>query len=477
LDDIKTALNGIKTEISGIKTAFDGLKASVEAQTTALNAIVTAIGDTNATLAQIKTALNEIKTEISGITTVLNSLKMTMEAQTALLDAIATAIANTNMSLGDIKTELAGIKTTLGEINTSIGSLNLSLTGTNTILTAISQILIGQGESLDSVTAVLEEIRDALIAGLSCSCSGTCSCGGCLCGGAVEPPKVITYTVTSNISPADFAAHDTDSAYNTTYWVIEFSEAVSSVAWLDGYVYSVTFTGSGTTWRTSGIPSGTGTPNVGVVSADGYPITHSNVSIRLKGTGTAANTVIDESVHYAPVYRAKPMPAVVTITEYRYDSSGFTNVQPFQRSDTATYNLTWYLKYTTWQSTDNGGTWSQLGGTTTLNNFGKWAIDGSNNGNYITFGQSGSYPNRAASIKIGSYVSGTYVANDTAPRDIGNGNEWNLNTGLDFNDDYAALGFEIKNMPSVTVPLYFSTYQIGTTTKSNYQAITFKIKN
>ncbi|MDR0450454.1 MAG: hypothetical protein LBH26_04230, partial [Treponema sp.] len=195
-----------------------------------------------------------------------------------------------------------------------------------------------------------------------------------------------------------------------------------------------------------------------------------------KGTGTAANTVIDESVHYAPVYRARPPATTVTITERRYTGSGFTNSQPFPRGNSV-YNLSWYLDYTTWESTDNGDNWTQVGGTTRLVNFGKWAIDATNNGNYLDFQQSGSYLslNRAASIKIGPYVSGTYVGTDTAPRTPGK--VWTLNTALDFNEDYAALGFEIKNMPKATVPVYLWNWQVGTTTKSNYQAITFQIRN
>jgi methyl-accepting chemotaxis protein len=485
LDAIKIALNGIKDEIAGIKTALNGLAASMDAQTAVLNAIVTAIGDTNATLGDIKDKLGEIKTEIIGVTTALNHLSEIADAQALFLNAIAKAIDATNVNLEDIKDELAGINTTLGDINIAIDALNVTVAGGNNVLMAISQTLIDQGGSLDSIIAVLEEIRDALNAGLSCPCSpGTCSCGGCLCGSAIEPPTVITYTVTSNVSKAEFDAHNTDYQYRTLSWVIEFSEPVSSVDWLDGPppYHTGGFTGSGTTWETLIPQYG---PKLGewdggiLVSNDGYSIPYDSVAIRLKGTGIAPNTAIDESVHFGPVYREKaPEAPPNLLKEYWYHSSGFTNAQPFQRSDSVTYTLSWYLKYTTRESIDNGLTWNPVG-ETTLNNFGKWAIDGTNNGNYITFQQSGSYSNnnRTASIKIGSFVSGTYVKNDKAPRAIGSGNTWDLNTGLDFNEDLAALGFEIKGMPSATIPLYLLSWQIGTTTKSNYQALTFKIKN
>ncbi|MDR0450481.1 MAG: hypothetical protein LBH26_04370 [Treponema sp.] len=251
-------INGIKAELSAIGVAvanqnsiLDDIVAAITASKTDLTGVIAGLED-------IKDELAGIKGEIAGVKTELVNLGINSAAQNVILGQIVTELTTTNTTLVEIKAAMDGIKITLDSINSSIVALNLTTTGTNNILTAISQTLIVQGTSLDGVIAVLEEIKDALITGLTCTCSGaSCSCGGCLCGGGAEPPRVITYTITSNISETDFNAHDTDPAYNTAHWVIEFSEAVSSVEWLNNDYPSVGFTGSGTTWQTTTIPHGT----------------------------------------------------------------------------------------------------------------------------------------------------------------------------------------------------------------------------
>jgi hypothetical protein len=181
------------------------------------------------------------------------------------------------------------------------------------------------------------------------------------------------------------------------------------------------------------------------------------------------------------VYKYDPQIPVVTTYKYIYKSSGVRNTMPLLRHQT--HNLDWYLTYAK-ETYEDGVKKSSV--DVTLEEFGSFIIDGSNDvlgsdkdTDYVRFRQSGSWVNpnnstRTASLRVGTYKSGTYMDNDTPSRDSG---QWEFYTGLNFSTDLSALGINIENMPSAEVPLYIWGYQIGKTTRKNYLPVTFTIQN
>ncbi|MDR1970282.1 MAG: hypothetical protein LBQ46_00010 [Treponema sp.] len=179
----------------------------------------------------------------------------------------------------------------------------------------------------------------------------------------------------------------------------------------------------------------------------------------------------------------KHNPAVspqATTTRYLYKESGVRNKMPLDRHQP--HELDWFLSYD--EVTYTGG--KETGRVTrTLEKFGAFVIDGSNDtqfsdkdSDYVRFNQNGSWANgkstRTASLRVGEHKSGPYMANDTPPRDKG---QWDFYTALDFNTDLSAFGIVIENMPSADVPRYVFGVKLTTTHKRNYLPVTFKIQN
>jgi hypothetical protein len=194
------------------------------------------------------------------------------------------------------------------------------------------------------------------------------------------------------------------------------------------------------------------------------------------------DSAIESFVKGITVYKQdNTPPPTVTTYRYFYVTSEVTNPTPLQRHQS--HPLTWIFTYRKVTYVNGNQVNEEF---FSRDNFGRFVIDGSNDTtgsdldtDYVRFRQGGSYGTREASLRVGTYVSGVYMANDKPPRDSG---QWDFYTALDFTQDVQALqtalgGVTIENMPSTELPLYFFGFPIGTTHKENYQQITLTIRN
>jgi hypothetical protein len=273
-------------------------------------------------------------------------------------------------------------------------------------------------------------------------------------------PVINNWTVTANGGPT---AAQSDPAYDTTLLTFTFDSDPGSaiqIAKLDGDATIGSLT------RTS--------PTTFTMQVTTIVPPQENLHL----TATAAN--VEPGPKGVVVYKHTAQTGVVT-TRYFYKNSGVTNTMPLARH--TSHELHWYLDYEEVTYTDGNITART---PHRLNNFGSFAIDNSNDtvgsdsdNDYVRFRQDGSWGNpnastRTASLRVGTFVSGTYMANDKAPRNSG---QWDLYTGLDFNADLSALDIVIENMPHSKVPLYIWGFEVGEVTKVNYLPVTLRIQN
>jgi hypothetical protein len=275
-------------------------------------------------------------------------------------------------------------------------------------------------------------------------------------------PATIYYTVSANGGPP---AAQSDVAYTTTLLTFTFTSD-------PGDYIQIT--------KSSGVAT-LGSLQRQTATTFAMPVTTSVAPMEVLhlSTTTAGIESGTKSVNVYHHHIQTPQPVITT--RHFYKNSGVRNTMPLLRHQG--HELDWFFEYETATYTDGVETGPRT--TTTLNKFGSFDIDESNDtldsdsdSDYVRFYQTGSWVNpnnstRYARLRVGTWVSGAYMAKDKPPRTSG---EWEFYTGLDFNEDLSALGIEIENMPEADVTRYFLIFS-WTVHKPNYLPLTFTIQN